>query len=87
MQIGQFFIDLLNAIIKGLGVVLQGLISLFPNSPFGSPAAVPGSVNLGYVTWLIDFPTMLLHVGLFITAVTTYYAIRVAARWIKMVRS
>ncbi len=86
-SIGQFFIDLLNLIIAGLGAVLQGLIMLFPDTPFEAPSSPPSSVKLGYITWLIDFPTMLGHLSLVLTAVITYYAIRVIARWIKMVRS
>lgn len=79
-SMGQFFIELLNLIIKGFGVVLQGLIALFPDSPFRTAPTVPGSVNLGYVTWLIDFPTMLGHLALLLAAVITYYAIRVVAQ-------
>lgn len=85
-SIGQFFIDLINLIIEGLGVVLSGLIMLFPDTPFGSPASPPSSLKLGYITWLIDFPTMLSHLAGFLVAVISYYAVRVIARWLKMVR-
>lgn len=85
-SVGQFFIDLLNLIIAGLGAVLVGLLELFPDTPFSRPSAPPGGIKLGYVTWLIDFPTMLSHLAAFLVAVISYYAIRVIARWLKIVR-
>ncbi|MED1744797.1 hypothetical protein [Brevibacillus borstelensis] len=86
-SIGEFFVELINLCIAGIGAVLTGLIMLFPQSPFSAPAAPPAGVDLGYITWVIDFPTMLTHFGAFLAAVITYYGIRVIARWIKMVRS
>lgn len=86
-SIGEFFVEFINLCIEGLGAVLTGLILLFPKSPFSTPSAPPGGIDLGYVTWVIDFPTMLVHFGAFLVALITYYGIRVVARWIKMVRS
>lgn len=86
--IGDFIITILNYLIAGIGTVLGWIISVFPNSPFqGETSTPPASINLGWITWFIPFPTMFTHALLLATAVLTYYGIRVLARWIKVVRS
>lgn len=85
--LSDFFIDLINYLITGVGVVLGWIIGFFPNSPFAEPAAPPASINLGFITWLIDFPTMILHAIGLAGAILVFYSIRVLARWIKLIRS
>ncbi|WNC17865.1 hypothetical protein [Brevibacillus brevis] len=87
MQIGQFFIDLLNKIIEGLGAILSLILQIFPDSPFSQPSSPPSSVNLGYITWLFDFPTWLSHIAALLTCLIVYYSVRVVARWVKLIRS
>lgn len=79
--------NLINYLIKGIGGILSWLLGLFPDSPFLNPNTPPDSVNLGYITWLIDFPTMLVHFIGVCSAILGYYLIRVLARWVKVVRS
>jgi hypothetical protein len=67
-------------------VSITWLLGLLPDSPFVSPNSPPSSINLGYVTWLIDFPLMLRHLSLLLVAISAYYLIRVVARWIKVSR-
>lgn len=76
-----------NAIIEGVGAAIVWVLSLLPDSPFREPSAPPASINLGYITWLIDFPTMLQHLAFLLVAIGVYYVIRVAARWIKISRN
>lgn len=83
----DFIIKIINYIIAGIGAALSWLLDLLPNSPFGNPAASPGSINLGYITWLIPFPTMFVHLLGLVGAISIYYVIRVAARWIKIARN
>jgi len=83
---GYFIIDLINLLIKGLGVVLTWILSLFPESPFSTPSTPPGMVNLGWITWIFDFPTWIVHLTAITVAIATYYAIRVIARWVKVAR-
>lgn len=86
--IGDFIITIINFLITGIGTVLGWIISVFPDSPFQKDsAAVPDSINLGWITWFIPFPTMFAHATVLAAAVLTYYGIRVLARWIKVVRS
>ena len=85
--LGDFLILIFNYLIAGVGVVLGWIVQLFPDSPFSEPAAPPDLVNLGWVTWLIPFPQMIVDTFYLAAAIGTYYAIRVLARWIKLVRS
>lgn len=83
----NFFIRMINYIIAGIGEALTWLLNLLPDSPFSTPAAAPGSINLGYISWLIPFPTMIVHLVALLGAISIYYVVRVAARWIKVARS
>lgn len=80
----SIFTSGVNWIIKNLGLLLELIFLLLPSSPFSSPAAAPDSVNLGWVTWLLDFPTWITHMALLLTAFYVYYGIRVLARWAKV---
>lgn len=84
--IANFIVDIVNYLISGVGIVLGWLSFLFPKTPF-KISTPPDSVNLGYITYFLPFPTMFLHAAVLCGAILTYYAIRVLARWIKMVRS
>ena len=83
--IANFIVDIINYLIVGVGTVLGWIAYLFPKTPF-TTSSPPDSVNLGYITYFLPFPTMLLHATILCGAILAYYAIRVLARWIKMVR-
>lgn len=84
---GSFVVGSVNWLIKGVGAALIWVINLLPDTPFGTPSSPPGGINLGYVTWLLDFPTWLAHLSVLLTATLLYYSVRVAARWLKVARS
>lgn len=83
---GAFFAGVVNWLIENLALLLTLVFAALPDSPFGTPSAAPGSVNLGWVTWVLDFPTWIKHMALLLTAIYTWYAIRVLARWAKVAR-
>jgi low affinity Fe/Cu permease len=85
--VGDFIITIINFLITGVGIVLGWIVSIFPDSPFSNPATPPELINLGWITWLLPFPTMIQHTIVLATAVLTYYGIRVLARWVKLVKS
>jgi len=82
-----FWTGLLQWIVNALGAGLIWLIDLFPDSPFSSPTTPPNAVNLGWITWLLDFPTWIQHLSAILSCFITYYGVKVAARWLKLVRS
>ncbi|KAB7663026.1 hypothetical protein [Bacillus sp. B1-b2] len=83
----EILYDVINWFFEQLGVILEGIFSILPDSPFLKMSAeTPDLVEMGYITWLIPFPTMILHTGLFLVAVGVYYGFRIVARWLKLVR-
>ncbi|MDU1848461.1 MAG: hypothetical protein E6778_23395 [Niallia nealsonii] len=82
------FIEFINLVITGLGETLDFLFGILPDSPFlNLTTNAPEGVELGYITWFIPFPSMLVHLATFLVAVGLYYVFRIVARWLKLVRS
>lgn len=86
MNILGWIISGVNKLISGVGEGILLVLNLLPDSPWSDPAKAPDTINLGYVTWAIPFPTMLAHLALLLTAIGVYYVVRVLARWIKVAR-
>lgn len=82
-----WLIGAINGLIKGLAAVIVGIMYLFPDTPFQNPESPPETINLGYITWVLDFPTWIVHFSFLLGAIGTYYVVRIAARWLKAVRS
>lgn len=82
----DFFVKLINYLIAGVGAALTWALALFPQTPFQEPVKPPDIIDLGYITWLLDFPTWLKHLSLLLIAIGGWYTIRVVARWIKLAR-
>lgn len=80
-------IDWANALIADTGSLLSWIVSWFPDTPFLNPLTPPAVVNLGWITWFIDYPTMIRHFSFLLTAIGFYYAVRVVARWLKAVKN
>ncbi|MGE6579374.1 hypothetical protein ACQKFM_31260 [Paenibacillus xylanexedens] len=83
----DFIIKACNYLIANIGFALTWLLELLPDSPFATPSAPPDSIDLGWLTWVIPFPTMFTHLAVMVAAIGIYYTIRVAARWIKIARN
>ena len=82
----NILIKFANMAITGIGEFLLVVLVLFPNTPFSEPAFPPDSIDLGYITWLIPVPQMMQHFSMLLGCIAIYYAVRVAARWVKLVR-
>jgi hypothetical protein len=82
------FVDFFNWVLGGLGEGLSWILGLLPRSPFADwQQDPPEEINLGYITWFIPFPTMILHFGTYLVTIGIYYLYRIIARWLKLVRS
>lgn len=77
-------ISIFNAIISGLGVVLQSLVSLLPDSPFQFTLSIDSSW-INAINWIFPFSSVVAHLSLYLTAVVSFYGIRIILRWIKAV--
>lgn len=84
----DIFIDFVNWLLENIGDGLTWVIGILPKSPFsGWKTDAPEGINLGYITWFIPFPTMILHFAALVTVIGIYYLYRVVARWLKVVRA
>lgn len=86
-MLADFFTGLIQWVIDAIGSGLSWIVNLFPMSPFGQPTTPPDAINLGWITWLFDFPTWIAHFSVILTCFLSYYGLKVAARWLKLVRS
>lgn len=84
--LANILMTLINWLILGVATVLGWIMAIFPDSPFRETTGKPKEIELGYITWLFDFPTWLQHLTLLLMAIGGYYAVRVIARWIKLAR-
>jgi hypothetical protein len=85
MNIGDFFIGLINSAIDGLCDAGETLIGLLPVSPF---QALSNSDVSGYISglnWIIPIGTMLSIVQAWALAIGLYYVVAVALRWLKAI--
>lgn len=81
-----FLATAFNSVLGLFGSAATALLMLLPNSPFiwnldGTNAA------LTWIQWLFPISGFVTSIGLYVTAVSLYYVIRVALRWIKVVGS
>lgn len=82
------FADFFNYVIAAVAEAIGWVIDFLPDSPVQEwTNNKPENVVLGHITWFIPFPTMLLHFTVFLSALGIYYAYRIVARWLKVVRS
>jgi hypothetical protein len=83
--VGQFFIDLLNNGINGLGSALTWVLQLLPPSPF---QALDNSVIQPYLSglnWFVPISQMLAAGELWLTAIGIFYIYQAVLRWIKAI--
>lgn len=77
-------IDIFNAIISGMGAILNTLLSVLPDSPFTFVTNIESSW-LQAINYILPVSEAIAHLELFVTAAIVYYGIRIVLRWIKAV--
>lgn len=82
---GNFIIDILNWIIKLLGIVLSGILSVLPNSPFALIDSSSVSEYLASLSWIIPFPQIIALLEAWVASILVYYTYSVIMRWIKII--
>lgn len=83
---GNFFINLINGTIKGLGAVLSFVFSVLPPSPF-KVIAINSDVKqfLGYINYLLPLNECLAILEAWTAAIGIYYIYQIALRWLKAI--
>jgi hypothetical protein len=82
----SFIITLINSLFNLLGSAASTLLMVLPDSPFQWNLAGTSPL-LTWLFWLVPIPGILTLLSAYVTAVASYYLIRVALRWIKVVGS
>lgn len=82
---GNFFIDLINWIIKALGSVLSWIINLLPNSPFTILDNSSVTQYLSGLSWFIPFQQIISILEAWLAAIVIYYLYSAIMRWIKVI--
>lgn len=82
-----FFINLINAIIRGLGAVLQIVLSFLPNSPFSAFIKSDSTVSfyLKYINYFIPVVTFIEISSAVLLAIGIYNVVQIIARWVKLI--
>lgn len=75
-------IKLINMLINGLGVALQAVLLLLPDSPFNFAHNIDSGF-LGFLNFVFPVQSAVAHLVSFVTAAALYYGIRIVLRWIK----
>ncbi len=81
----KFFVGLANKFIAMIGYVINSVILLLPDSPFQSVNNNDVSQYMGVLNWLVPIPAILTILEAWLVAVTAYYVLSVALRWIKAI--
>lgn len=82
-----FLIKFINIIIKGLGVILTGLLAILPNSPFEKYLIQNSYLRqyVGYINYFVPIAEMLVVLETWCVAIAVYYSIQVVLRWLKTI--
>jgi hypothetical protein len=75
-------VAIINALISKLGVALQALLLLLPQSPFTYILSVDNKF-IQNINYILPLPQAVTHLTAMVNAVIIYYAIRIVLKWIK----
>ena len=82
---GQFFVDLFNNILDGLGAALTWVLQLLPKSPFQALDNTVIQPYLGTLNFFIPVSQMIDTGMLWLTAIGVFYLYQAILRWIKAI--
>ena len=84
-MITDFIVYIINKIIYIVGVVINTIFSLLPNTPFTISDTSVISEYMGYLNWIIPIDKILIVTISWLTAITLYYVYQIVLRWIKAI--
>ncbi len=84
--IGQWFHDLLQNVIDGLGDTLESILDILPDSPFVAIDNSPVSEYIGYINWIVPMTEIIAILQVWVVAIATYYLVVIVLRWIKAIQ-
>lgn len=78
-------IDVINYIIKLLGVALNLLLSILPSSPFKAIDGSAFQTIIGYANWFIPVYDIEAELAACCAAIIVYYCYQIIMRWAKAI--
>jgi hypothetical protein len=82
---GDFFVQMINELIKALGAVLQLIFSALPTTPFSLLDNSAIAEYLPTINYFIPISAMLGIIEIWLTGIAIYYVYQIALRWIKAI--
>lgn len=83
---GNFFIEVINFLIKCIGAILSVIFSILPSSPFVIIDNSFIAPYLKYINYFVPFTEVINILQFWVVAVGIYYIYQVALRWIKAIQ-
>lgn len=83
--LGNFFINLGNHIIGGLGLIVSAIMQLLPDSPFLFVMESPIGQYAQYINWILPVKECIATLELWLSAIIVYYAYQAVLRWAKAI--
>jgi hypothetical protein len=82
-----FFINLINALIRGLGAVLGIAFGMLPESPFQKYLLQNDMIKqyVGYINYFVPVAEMLVVLEAWCFAIGVYYIIQIVLRWLNAI--
>lgn len=82
-----FFINTINALIRGLGEVLSLVFYLLPNSPFQKYIIQNSFIKnyVGYINYFVPVAEILVVLEAWCLAIGVYYILQIVLRWLKAI--
>ena len=84
--IGEWWHELMQNMIDGLGEALQNFLDKLPDSPFNLISNDAVVEYMGYLNWIVPVSEIVAILQLWITAILIYYTYVVILRWIRAIQ-
>ena len=82
---GNYIIDILNYLIKGLGAILSIILNILPPSPFQLINNSAIADYLPYINYFVPVSEVIVILQVWLVSVGSYYIYSIALRWIKAI--
>ena len=83
----NFIINCINALIRGIGKILEITLALLPDSPFRKYLIENDTVRefVNYINFFIPVAEILIVFEMWCTAIAVFYVLQIVLRWCKAI--
>jgi hypothetical protein len=82
-----FVINCINALIRGMGKVLEIALALLPESPFRKYLIENDTIRefVGYINFFVPVAQILIVLEMWCSAIALFYVVQIVLRWCKAI--